>query len=249
MASIELSIQWAVDLVRHLKLVDPKKFKTDPVEQFRQHVWVNPYPHDNFAELETTIGIERIMSGSDFPHSDALPEPAQYLKALSVYGTDDVRKIMRENGEPSSWAPTLDENRPRLDDNAYRGRGCAPLRRTSLGVDAIRGLWRYGRRCQPLAQEELLDPACRCSRESVDDLEFLRVLLLGDSSSRHMFDPILQIEGLVSNWYDYCARTLAARQVGDGDCHDIGDSAIPWRHCLDHPEVPGSDQQPVPGRD
>jgi hypothetical protein len=38
-----------------------------------------------------------LVFGSDFPHSEGLPDPVQYAKNIEGIGEDNIRKIMREN--------------------------------------------------------------------------------------------------------------------------------------------------------
>ena len=78
LASIENGAMWVPDLLRNLKDARgkmPFSFKQHPVEQFKEHVWVAPYYEDDMAMLKDAIGIDRLLFGSDFPHTEGLPEP------------------------------------------------------------------------------------------------------------------------------------------------------------------------------
>ena len=71
-ASIETGAMWVPDLLRNLQAGAgkmPFAFKQHPVEQFREHVWVAPFYEDDMAMLKDAIGIERLLFGSDFPHT------------------------------------------------------------------------------------------------------------------------------------------------------------------------------------
>jgi predicted TIM-barrel fold metal-dependent hydrolase len=75
----------------------PASFPEDPVEAFKRSVWVVPYWEEPIEQLADLVPVERILAGSDFPHSDGLPEPMQFAKALETFDEGEVRMIMREN--------------------------------------------------------------------------------------------------------------------------------------------------------
>ncbi len=71
-----------------------------PSEIFRQHFVVAPYPEANVEPVVAEIGMEPIVFGSDFPHSEGLAHPAKYAEAqLASFSDDDVCWIMRDNLE------------------------------------------------------------------------------------------------------------------------------------------------------
>jgi hypothetical protein len=75
----------------------PASFPEDPVAAFQRSVWVVPYWEEPIEQLADLVPVERILAGSDFPHSDGLPEPMQFAKALTAFDDGAVRKIMRDN--------------------------------------------------------------------------------------------------------------------------------------------------------
>jgi predicted TIM-barrel fold metal-dependent hydrolase len=100
LASIENGAMWVPDLLRNLadgygKM--PMVFAEHPVEQFKRHVWVAPYYEDDMAMLKDTLGVERLLFGSDFPHAEGLPEPTDYVKDIPTFDADEVRAVMRDN--------------------------------------------------------------------------------------------------------------------------------------------------------
>jgi predicted TIM-barrel fold metal-dependent hydrolase len=100
LASIENGAMWVPDLLRNLK--DgygkmPFTFEADPVERFREQVYVAPYYEDDMDVLRDVLGIDRLLFGSDFPHAEGLPEPTMYVKDIPTYDEDETRKVMREN--------------------------------------------------------------------------------------------------------------------------------------------------------
>jgi predicted TIM-barrel fold metal-dependent hydrolase len=100
LASIENGAMWVPDLLRNLRAAwgkMPFAFSDDPVEQFRRHVWVAPYYEDDMARLKGELGSDRLLFGSDFPHTEGLAEPTQFVKDILGFDTAETRAIMRDN--------------------------------------------------------------------------------------------------------------------------------------------------------
>src|SRR5688572_24278511 len=100
-ASIENGAKWVPDLLRNLQAGAgkmPFAFKQHPVEQFKEHVWVAPFYEDDMAMLKDAIGIERLLFGSDFPHTEGLPDPAaDFVKDIPTFDEAETKAIMRDN--------------------------------------------------------------------------------------------------------------------------------------------------------
>ncbi len=100
LASIENGAMWVPDLLRNLKDAFgkmPIAFQRHPVEQFTDQVWVAPYYEDDMARLKDAVGIERLLFGSDFPHTEGLPEPTMFVKDIPTFDEAEIRAIMRDN--------------------------------------------------------------------------------------------------------------------------------------------------------
>jgi predicted TIM-barrel fold metal-dependent hydrolase len=100
LVSVENGSDWVAWLTERFRVEYsryPGSFAEDPLEAFTRCVWVVPYWEEPIEQLATQIPVERILAGSDFPHSDGLPEPTQFAKALTAFTDTDVRKIMRDN--------------------------------------------------------------------------------------------------------------------------------------------------------
>jgi predicted TIM-barrel fold metal-dependent hydrolase len=100
LASIENGAMWVPDLLRNLSDAHgkmPFAFASHPVEQFREHVWVAPYYEDDMARLKDLLGVERLLFGSDFPHTEGLPEPTAFVKDIPTFTERETRKMMRDN--------------------------------------------------------------------------------------------------------------------------------------------------------
>lgn len=100
LASIENGSEWVLPLAGRLKKHyqrTPGEFPSDPIEDLKRCVYVNPYWEDPIADLTEVVELEHLLAGSDFPHAEGLSEPHDYIKGLDDFSEEDQRKIMREN--------------------------------------------------------------------------------------------------------------------------------------------------------
>ena len=99
-ASIEAGSEWVQPLIKKFKKAyaqNPYMFGSDPIEQFREHVWVAPFYEDDIRSLANAIGSDRVLFGSDFPHAEGLAVPTAFINDLHGFSDDEVRLIMRDN--------------------------------------------------------------------------------------------------------------------------------------------------------
>lgn len=99
-ASIEAGADWVPTLVKKFKKAyaqQPFMFAKDPVDIFREHVWIAPFYEDDIRELADTIGADRLLFGSDFPHAEGLAVPTSFVEDLHGFSTDEILMIMRRN--------------------------------------------------------------------------------------------------------------------------------------------------------
>ena len=99
-ATVELGSGWLPYLFRRFRIAfgkQPHAFSRDPIETFREHVWVAPFYEDDFVELADFIGIEHVLLGSDWPHPEGIARPLDYLADVAAFSADDQRRILREN--------------------------------------------------------------------------------------------------------------------------------------------------------
>jgi predicted TIM-barrel fold metal-dependent hydrolase len=77
----------------------PSAYPADPIETFRRHIWVAPYYENDLNELIEQIGVGQILFGSDWPHTEGLSEPLDYLKDIERAGLGPAERdlIIRGN--------------------------------------------------------------------------------------------------------------------------------------------------------
>lgn len=107
-ATIECGAGWASHLLPRLDKAQRSCTKHSPwiggrvkdraSDVFRAHVFVNPYPEEDHAEIFECLPVERLLFGSDWPHPEGIPEPRAYPEYLPE-GTPAtaIRRLMRDN--------------------------------------------------------------------------------------------------------------------------------------------------------
>jgi predicted TIM-barrel fold metal-dependent hydrolase len=73
------------------------KVKGRPSDIFKEHVYVSPFHEEDINALVNTIGAERVLFGSDFPHAEGLGQPADYAHALDQLSEAQQHIIMGDN--------------------------------------------------------------------------------------------------------------------------------------------------------
>ena len=99
-ASIENGSDWVHLLVKRLQKQanqTPWVFDEDPLETIRRHVWVTPYYEEDMRKLADTIGVERVLFGSDWPHGEGLANPVDFAKELHNFSAAEIRRVIRDN--------------------------------------------------------------------------------------------------------------------------------------------------------
>ncbi|MGH9025012.1 MAG: amidohydrolase family protein [Acidimicrobiia bacterium] len=99
-ASVENGSEFLPDLFRKLHSVGrklPGFFRDDPVELFKQNVWVNPFWEDDADELVELRGADRVIFGSDRPQIEGMPRPLDYVAELEELDATAGRRVLRDN--------------------------------------------------------------------------------------------------------------------------------------------------------
>jgi len=100
-ASVENGAEFLGGVLKGLKrasFLTPDYFSADPVESFKEHVWVAPFWEDELGEAVDLIGADRVLFGSDWPHPEGMVRPRDYEHELEpIKDPATRRKIMYEN--------------------------------------------------------------------------------------------------------------------------------------------------------
>jgi predicted TIM-barrel fold metal-dependent hydrolase len=100
LAAVENGAAWIEQLLVRLHRGHaqvPGWYKSDPVEQFKQHVYVTPFWEDDVDRLSKIFPVERILFGSDWPHVEGVVAPLDFLESVKSFNAADQRRIMRDN--------------------------------------------------------------------------------------------------------------------------------------------------------
>jgi predicted TIM-barrel fold metal-dependent hydrolase len=58
---------------------------------------VSPFFEEDVVGLVRSIGAERVLFGSDYPHPEGVADPIDWLVKVVDLSETQVRRIMREN--------------------------------------------------------------------------------------------------------------------------------------------------------
>ncbi|MCM2389644.1 amidohydrolase family protein [Streptomyces albipurpureus] len=102
-AIIESGADWAAPLLKSLGKSFGQQhqlYAEDPEDTFARHVWVTPFYENDLREVGALLGADRMVMGSDWPHTEGLANPLDFKKDLDAadFSAADQRLIMRENG-------------------------------------------------------------------------------------------------------------------------------------------------------
>jgi predicted TIM-barrel fold metal-dependent hydrolase len=73
------------------------KIHAKPSEIFREHVWVAPFWEDSVLEITGTLGAERVLFGSDWPHPEGVPQPLDFVSECEGLDAGQLRRVLRAN--------------------------------------------------------------------------------------------------------------------------------------------------------
>jgi predicted TIM-barrel fold metal-dependent hydrolase len=119
-ASIENGSYFVYRLIKRLKKAAntaPHHFTDDPVEQLRNNVWIAPYYEDDVKLLAATIGVDKVLFGSDWPHGEGLADPMTFtadIPQFPEFSAEDTRKVMRDNALDLLGVPSMPRVAPLL---------------------------------------------------------------------------------------------------------------------------------------
>jgi predicted TIM-barrel fold metal-dependent hydrolase len=105
MASIENGSGYISGLFARLRGLDrklPGHFTRDPVETFREHVWISPFWEERIEDVIDLLGPDRVLFGSDWPHVEGLPRPIDYLQEITTLDDGVRRRLVHDNARTLS---------------------------------------------------------------------------------------------------------------------------------------------------
>jgi predicted TIM-barrel fold metal-dependent hydrolase len=98
---IENGSSWVPHLLErlaHSYKVNRRLYAEDPVEVFKRNFWVHPFREDDPRRLIQTVGADRVLFGSDYPHPEGMADPLSFVDTLTgLVPGDDVARIMGGN--------------------------------------------------------------------------------------------------------------------------------------------------------
>jgi len=98
--SIEHGSDWMHVLLKKLHKAEkmaPGDFTEPAIDTSRRHVSIAPYYEDDIRKLADTIGVERVLMGSDFPHAEGLADPRSFVKELAEFSDEEQRAVLHDN--------------------------------------------------------------------------------------------------------------------------------------------------------
>nr|ABP42845.1 amidohydrolase 2 [Mycolicibacterium gilvum PYR-GCK] len=118
-ASVENGSSWIFPLFNDFEELAkkmPQNFGEHPLDVFRRNIWVSPFWEGCVSDVVTTVGWDKVMFGSDYPHPEGLPEPKgfwKYAEGMDVRRTydfmgDNARRFMGlpiANPDPEAARP------------------------------------------------------------------------------------------------------------------------------------------------
>lgn len=104
--SIENGSNWAPEMLKRMdkawgsnrKSVTIGGVVTErPSDTFRRNISIVPFPEDDIEKLVATIGADRVLMGSDYPHPEGLAHPDEFAARLNGLPEEDQRRILCTN--------------------------------------------------------------------------------------------------------------------------------------------------------
>ncbi|PRC45777.1 amidohydrolase, partial [Mycobacterium sp. ITM-2017-0098] len=118
-ASVENGSSWIFPLFNDFEELAkkmPQNFPEHPLDVFRRNIWVSPFWEGCISDVVNTVGWDKVMFGSDYPHPEGLAEPKgfwKYAEGMDVRRTydfmgDNARRFMGlpiANPDPAAAQP------------------------------------------------------------------------------------------------------------------------------------------------
>ena len=77
----------------------PGLYPEHPHDVLRKHVSIAPFYEDDLAGLKDLLGVDKILLGSDWPHTEGLADPLSFIKDLERDGYTEAeqQKVLHDN--------------------------------------------------------------------------------------------------------------------------------------------------------
>lgn len=99
-ASLENGAAWLEPLLGRMQAIYhkmPTSFSRNPLDTFRQHVFVAPFYEDKIEQVIELLGEERVLFGSDWPHPEGLASPLAYFNDIAQLTPAQTERVMSTN--------------------------------------------------------------------------------------------------------------------------------------------------------
>ncbi|GAA3392612.1 amidohydrolase family protein [Cryptosporangium minutisporangium] len=97
---IENGSVWVKPMMDGLRSVHerrPEIFDEDPIEALLRSVVFNPFYEEDVVGLVETVGADRVVFGSDYPHPEGMFDPVTFVDEIEPLADEDKAKIMGGN--------------------------------------------------------------------------------------------------------------------------------------------------------
>lgn len=99
-AVLENGSSWLEPLlnrIKHTYKKMPQTFARDPIESFREHIFIAPFYEDPVEKVAELMGVNRVLFGSDWPHPEGLKRPLDFVNDIAGMSDADKKMIMHSN--------------------------------------------------------------------------------------------------------------------------------------------------------
>jgi predicted TIM-barrel fold metal-dependent hydrolase len=99
-ASVENGSSWIRPLFDEFEATYakmPQAFPEHPIDVFRRNIWVSPFWEGSVEDVVNTVGWDRVLFGSDYPHPEGLTEPRGYYSYAEDMDEKRTRDFMGDN--------------------------------------------------------------------------------------------------------------------------------------------------------
>ncbi|BBZ00017.1 amidohydrolase family protein [Mycolicibacterium fallax] len=99
-ASVENGSGWIIPLFNDFEDLYkkmPQNFPEHPHQVFRRNIWVSPFWEGCVSDVVNTVGWDRVLFGSDYPHPEGLAEPKGFWRYAEGMDTRRSYDFMGDN--------------------------------------------------------------------------------------------------------------------------------------------------------